>query len=179
MHQSLHRNSCHSNREHKHIHNLDSEGIGRMHRFGKDCCDTSCILPVFLAPRVLFKQYYWRLQCYPIWCIIHLIKTVYNICCKYLCSEIDSMGLLVIISLFVVLGQSILQFQAQCNLSSPTQRATLNHNHSKMDLIQVPDGLWKICLRMPILESEKCHFHASLGCASFWDLKYQKIGWSS
>ena len=98
---------------------------------------------------------------------IHLIKTVYDICCKYLCSGIDSMGLLAIISLFVVLGQSILQFQAQCNLSSPTQRATLNHNHSKMDLIQVPDGLWKICLRMPILESEKCHFHASLGCASF------------
>ena len=85
------------------------------------------------------------------------------------------MGWLATVSLFVVLDQSILQFQAQCNLSSPTQRATLNRNHSKMDSIQVQDELLMICLQMPIPESEKCRYHASSVCVSFSDLKYKKM----
>ena len=174
MHQSLHRNSCHSNREHKHIHNLDSEGIGRMHRFGKDCYDTSCILPVCLAPRVLFKEYYWRFVTIQTWlCVyVYLIKTMINVFHKYLCIGIDLMGLLAATFLFVVLAQSILRYQAQCNLFSPTQRTTLNGNRSKIDSSQVQDGLSKICLQMPIPESVKCHYHANLVSASFWDLKY-------
>ena len=99
--------------------------------------------------------------------IVYLIKTIVNIFHKYLCIGIDLMGLLAAISLFVVLGQNILRFQAQCNLFSPTQRATLSRNRSKMDSSQVQDGLLKICLQMPIPESVKCHYHVNLVSASF------------
>ena len=100
-------------------------------------------------------------------------KTMINVFRKYLCIGIDLMGLLAAISLFVVLGQNILRFQAQCNLFSPTQRTTLNGNRSKIDSSQVQDGLSKICLQMPIPESVKCHYHANLVSTSFWELKYK------
>ena len=83
------------------------------------------------------------------------------------------MVLLAASSLFVVLVQSILRFQAQCNLFSPTQRTTLNGNRSKIDSSQVQDGLSKICLQMPAPESVKCHYHANLVSTSFWELKYK------
>ena len=99
--------------------------------------------------------------------IVYLIKTIVNIFHKYLCIGIDLMGLLAAISLFVVLGQNILRFQAQCNLFSPTQRTTLNGNRSKIDSSQVQDGLSKICLQMPAPESVKCYYHANLVSTSF------------